>query len=112
MHASGDGRLPLGSLLWANVNRPFRVELPSSSRDRERPLFARIAVVHGVGRERPLSRQRCASTPIGFDLVQGGRGARGGLVQVREVWARAVLPASPMVGHKTVVEDRSPPIID
>ena len=27
----------------------------------------RIAVVHGDGSERPLSRECCASTPIGFD---------------------------------------------
>jgi hypothetical protein len=33
----------------------------------------RIAVAHCVGRERPLSRQRCASTPIGFDRLSGER---------------------------------------
>ena len=64
-----------------------------------------------VGHERPLSRQRCASTPIGIDLVQGGRGARGGLVQCVRC-GRSFARVSLMVGHKTVVEGRSPPIID
>ena len=41
----------------------------------------RIAVAHGVGRERPLSRQRGASTPIALDPIVQGGGASCGLVQ-------------------------------
>jgi hypothetical protein len=35
-----------------------------------------LPVPHGVGCERPLSRQRCASTPIGFWLSCSGRSVR------------------------------------
>jgi hypothetical protein len=43
----------------------------------------RIAVVHGVRHERPLSRQRCASTPIGFDPIIQSLGASRQLGPVR-----------------------------
>jgi hypothetical protein len=65
----------------------------------------RVAVAFGVGRERPLSRRRCASLRLGFDLVHE---LRLGPV----CGARAVLRAVPMVGHKTIVEGRSRSIID
>ena len=51
----------------------------------------RIAVVHGVRHERPLSRQRCASTstPIGFDPNSQVVGRKAGLGPARTVRGNA-----------------------
>ena len=48
---------------------------------------------------------------MGLTIVQGGRGARGGLVQCVRC-GRSFARVSLMVGHKTVVEGWSPRIID
>ena len=44
---------------------PLITDLTDLIRSREMTAFRAFAVAHGVGHERPLSRQRCASTPIG-----------------------------------------------
>jgi hypothetical protein len=59
----------MGSLFKGS---PIAGHKPSHARCRFNPFakptmndrFLRIVVAHGVGRERPLSRQRCASAPI------------------------------------------------
>ena len=60
------------------VNSPERRDRLVRQQLAERPLFAHCRR-HGVGHERPLSRQRRASTPIGFDPIVQAVGREAGL---------------------------------
>ena len=99
----------IGSRHRTSMVRSVNVELSSEKLN----LSLRIVVVPGDGRECPLSRQRCATTPMGFNqrpptdrrtiAIRGAPALRliaRNSVHVRRLWARLAVDDLPSGNHR------------